>query len=249
MPSRVPSPSKQQLDAIATYTRLLDEAKVRLVGLTDAIDGKMLLPEQLVADFCYLELRMLCELVALGCLVAHGDIEATISSKLQKEYAADSIVKKLEQLHQNFYPRPVTVSRTANGHHIERIESGYLSKSELTALYHSCGDYLHRGSLTKFRSTAPKRYSAEREKLIQWQRKFVVLLTTHHIASLSNQSHYLCYLSHEQAKGTPCANMTCDTYPREISEQRGRYDDQPSDKGSDASSAGFFRSRRIARSP
>ncbi len=47
----------------------------------------------------------------------------------------------------------------------------------------------------------------------------------------------------------PRANMTCYTYPREISEQRGRYDDQPADKGPDARSEGFFRSRCIAGSP
>ena len=48
---------------------------------------------------------------------------------------------------------------------------------------------------------------------------------------------------------TPRANMTCDTYPREISEQRGRYDDQPAVEGPDARSEGFCRSGRIARSP
>jgi len=36
--------------------------------------------------------------------------------------------------------------------------------------------------------------------------------------------------------------MTCDTYPREISEQRGRYDDQPAVEGPDARSEEFFRS-------
>lgn len=193
--------SKQQLETMSIYTRLLDEARVRINALTDAIDGKMLLPEQLIADFCYLELRMLCELVAIGCLVAHGDIEATTTSKLQREYAADNIIKKLEALHPNFYPRPVKVTSFANGHHIDRIESGFLTRSELTKLYHRCGDHLHRGSLAKFRSTAPKRYTAEREQLISWQNKFVVLLQTHHIASLNNLSHYLCYLSHEQSNG------------------------------------------------
>jgi hypothetical protein len=201
MLSHAPTPSRQQLDAMSAYTRLLDEAKVRLHGLSDAINGKTLLPEQLVGDFCYLELRMLCELVAIGCLVAHGDIQATTTSKLQKEYAADNIIKKLEQLHPNFYPRPVMVSPTAVGHHIERVESDYLSKQELSSLYHQCGDHLHRGSLSKFRSTAPKRYLAEREKLVEWHRKFVILLASHHIASLSNLAHYLCFLSHKQANG------------------------------------------------
>ena len=48
---------------------------------------------------------------------------------------------------------------------------------------------------------------------------------------------------------SPRANMTCDTYPREISEQRGRYDDQPTTQGSDARSEQFVRFGRIARSP
>ena len=47
----------------------------------------------------------------------------------------------------------------------------------------------------------------------------------------------------------PCANMTCYTYPREFSEQRGRYDDQSASRGSDARSEEFSRAGRIARSP
>ncbi|RZL88344.1 MAG: hypothetical protein EOP82_23335, partial [Variovorax sp.] len=35
--------------------------------------------------------------------------------------------------------------------------------------------------------------------------------------------------------------MTCDAYPREISEQRGRYEDQPTTQGSDARSEQFAR--------
>jgi TnpA family transposase len=50
-------------------------------------------------------------------------------------------------------------------------------------------------------------------------------------------------------EGAPRANMTCYTYPREISEQRGRHDEQPSTQGSDARSEEFSRSGCIARSP
>ncbi len=47
----------------------------------------------------------------------------------------------------------------------------------------------------------------------------------------------------------PRANMTCCTYPREFSEQRGRYDSQPSTQGIDARRQKQDRSGRIARSP
>ena len=49
--------------------------------------------------------------------------------------------------------------------------------------------------------------------------------------------------------GPPRANMTCCTYPQEISEQRGRYEQEPSTQGFNARSAQFDRSARIARSP
>jgi hypothetical protein len=47
---------------------------------------------------------MLCELIALSCLVAHGDIQ--LPRQLRKAYAADDMLKQLEALHPNYYPRP-----------------------------------------------------------------------------------------------------------------------------------------------
>ena len=46
-----------------------------------------------------------------------------------------------------------------------------------------------------------------------------------------------------------CANMNCYTYPRVISEQRGRYDNQPTTQGRHGRSEQFARSWRIERSP
>ena len=54
---------------------------------------------------------------------------------------------------------------------------------------------------------------------------------------------------HSCYEAAPRANMSCRTYPQEISEQRGRYDDQPTIQGSDARSEQFVRFGRIGRSP
>ena len=48
---------------------------------------------------------------------------------------------------------------------------------------------------------------------------------------------------------TPCANMTCCTYPRYFKEQRGRYDSPPTTQGTHARRPAHDRSGRIARSP
>jgi len=48
---------------------------------------------------------------------------------------------------------------------------------------------------------------------------------------------------------SPCANMTCSTYPREFSEQRGRYDSPPTTEGIDARRQAHDRYGCTARSP
>lgn len=198
---KIPTPTNQQNEAIAAYARLLDEAMIRLSTIEGLIDGRFGVPQPLVAELGYLQLRMLCEVVALCCLIAHGDIEATRTTKLQKEYAADSILKRLEHLHPNFYPHPVHVSATSIGQHIDRIADGFLTKKELLSLYHECGDRLHRGSLSKFRSSAPRVHEADLAKLREWFLKFVVLLRSHHVASHNNLAHFICFLSHQQVGG------------------------------------------------
>lgn len=201
MPLKYPAQTKQHREAIAAQVRLLDEAAVRIGAIDNILAQRELWHPSLSIEFAYLQFRMLCETIALLCLVAHGDIEATRTSKLQKDYAADNIIKKLEQLHPNFYPHPVTVSSTADGVHLERLSTGFLTKAELVSLYHDCGTRLHRGSLAKFRSTAPQAHATDVAWVHEWREKFVLLLRSHHIASLNNLSHYLCFLSHEQVEG------------------------------------------------
>jgi len=72
----------------------------------------------------------LCELIALGCLTAHGEIGATQANKVQKEYAADRIISQLEALHPNFYPHAIRLSVVPGGTHFDRLESGFLTKAD-----------------------------------------------------------------------------------------------------------------------
>lgn len=186
---------------INAYAGILDEVRTRILGINTIVAGTASLPPWIPAELCYLQLRLLCELVALGCLIAHGDIEATRGKKLQKEYAADDILKALEHLHPNFYPHPITCHFHPGGVHIERVESGYLTKHELIALYHECGGHLHRGSLsTIFRKENPKQPPTV-ERALEWGKKFSNLLSQHHIASHTDRKHYLAFLSHHQANG------------------------------------------------
>src|SRR5262245_27923594 len=78
-----------------------DLIKRRLLAMDTAPEGKTGLPEVAVREYCFLQLRMLCELIALGCLTAQGDLQ---TGKLKDEYRADKIIRRLQQLHPDFYP-------------------------------------------------------------------------------------------------------------------------------------------------
>ena len=102
-----------QSEAIQIYADLLNEIKIRISCMNRATMGQTGLPGLAVKEFCFLQLRFMCELIALGCLVAHGDIKQV--TKLKKEYAADRIISRLENLHSNFYPTPILSQPTDKG--------------------------------------------------------------------------------------------------------------------------------------
>ena len=82
--------TKEQMASIQLYADLLGEAKIRIGIINHFITGKAELPGPLIRQSAFLQLRMLCELIALGCLVAHGDI--TRRTKLRKEWSAYRII-------------------------------------------------------------------------------------------------------------------------------------------------------------
>ena len=133
------------------YSALMEEIKIRLGAIEHAVKGQTHLVGPLVREFSYLQLRMICEVIALGSLVAHGDIDATKANKFRKEYAADKILDQLEALHPNFYPQPA-IQAAHDTHHLVPLTSGFITKPELLALYHQCGDTLHRGNFKKLLS-------------------------------------------------------------------------------------------------
>jgi hypothetical protein len=60
-------PTQADLDAANVYTSIMEEAKFRALSI-NTLSGYAL-PVPLQREYCFLQLRMLCELIALGCLV------------------------------------------------------------------------------------------------------------------------------------------------------------------------------------
>ena len=140
--------SAEDLASLELYKELMEEVKARTSSINTLTSDQRGIPSPLVREYCYLQLRMLCELIALGCLVAHGDIVASSPTSLRTAYAPAEILRRLEALHPDFYPVPVIPTQTTTGWHLgDYDDRPFLTKKDLIVLWGRCGDVLHRGNL------------------------------------------------------------------------------------------------------
>jgi hypothetical protein len=82
------------------------EARHRIDFLPRLYGDEYKLPEQPACELGYLQLRLICEIIALACLAVHGDTPGARSAKMRSAHEADYILNSLERLHDNFYPQP-----------------------------------------------------------------------------------------------------------------------------------------------
>lgn len=80
------SSDQKQLDL---YAQLMDEVKARFACINHVTHGFTGLPTPVVREFCYLQIRFLCELTALACCRGdpgggklHGSCFLVIAAKL-----------------------------------------------------------------------------------------------------------------------------------------------------------------------
>ena len=197
-----PYPDQRPLREL--YLRLMEELKRRRNIIADVLASKINLPQGIAIELCYLQLRMICELVAFGCLAAHGDIAATRSGKMRKAYAPSTILTELETLHPQFYPVPGKQVLSSSGvpTGVLPIKTGYLTKDDLLSLWARCGDRLHRGSMKNI----DRPFAVDFNEIKEWDTKILTLLGLHQI-QLQNPKYMLWIIMQSQADGRVSASL------------------------------------------
>jgi hypothetical protein len=200
MPKRTPEEIRPTLKL---YSALMGEVRARLDAVSVLLRPDSKLPAPIVRECCYLQFRMICEVIALGCLTAHDDIEAVKTGKMTKAYAADWIMKQLDSLHTDFYPRPVVLDASGAIKHFTPVPEGFLTKGEFLKLYARCGDHLHRGSLKKLltpRMPTETAYSDLREILAS-----ITGLVSEHLVLRSDRKSVIVTKINSSPGQTSCA--------------------------------------------
>lgn len=189
-----------QKRAIDTYAGLMEEIKFRFSAIDAALDGSPRLNNGIVQEVCYLQLRMICETIAIGCLVAHGDIVMT-NGKLRKEWAADRIIQQLAKLHKSFYPEPFVMKEEKDGSRtLTPAEPGYLTQRELISLYHECGSRLHRGNI-KSLEVLPSLSESWPAEIRSYKDRIRALLGRHLLFLLDANIQFICLLWNSSDQG------------------------------------------------
>jgi hypothetical protein len=168
------------------YASFMSEAKIRLVAVHRIIQS--LRPsanppyEAFVdAESAILQLRFLCELVALASLAAHSGVG--LNSSLLKGYHAGNIFRDLTRLNVHCFPK--SVNPFAIGPELRlTVRQNSLDKSGLESIYNGCGDLLHRGGLKKALGGQVRNY--DMSTVNRWAKQINDLLQYHTIAILDH---------------------------------------------------------------
>jgi hypothetical protein len=214
---------------IALYRLIMTEIKERCAVLETVADQKVNVWSVAAYEMGYLQLRLICELIALGCLAAHGDLPATYSKRLLKTYEPGRIFAELTKLHSNFYPRACSkeVMYQSGQTTVKVLEDhSYLSKKELIALHGETGNVLHRGRL----GAIGRGFHLDFGKIQEYRNKLVDMLRVHLIALYDQRRYVLIIMSDPNTGNVGASEITvsqvsdgwaADEARRRQSEKRG----------------------------
>jgi hypothetical protein len=177
--------TEQQRAARILYCTLMFEVRHRIDFVFGLLADHYKLPEQPACELGYLQLRLVCETIAISCLVVHGDNPQARSAKMRSAHEADYILNQLERLDPNFYPQPgLPVSHPpAGGRAFVPSKSDYMTKKELLKLYWHCGERLHRGSYKDARTYR----DVDLQPIRDATAKLIELLKFHKISFLGSE--------------------------------------------------------------
>jgi hypothetical protein len=175
------------------YIDLMYEIRTRIDTIKPCINKETGLDRPIEWEVCFLQLRKICELISLGCLVAHGDIERVHAKDLSKAWNPSTIITEMQKLHSQFFPMATQETMGENGiRGFTPAPAGHLTKDGLLDIYGKAGDALHSGNL---RSLVKRRViKLNFDEISAWTEQIITLLRLHLIMHKGGKTGFICVL-------------------------------------------------------
>lgn len=147
--SPIPTASAAIDQAASIYRAYMEEIKARLGVIQHFVDEMRASPKAplgyIQAESAILQLRNVCELMALAAIAAHHPFG--LNDRLMESWNARLAFRDLAKLSSRSFPRPIkSIAQQSDGHkHIDDNPEGLPTLRRLVRCYSRCGSLLHRG--------------------------------------------------------------------------------------------------------
>ncbi len=191
--------------SLILYLRNMQKIKWRVNAIKDIVrKNRSTTYPQTNTEFCVLQIRKILELIAFSSLVSDADIYRKKLSKIEQMWNARLILKDIERIHPNFYPRPISINAEDQSQW-DDLAKPYLTRDQFESIYDKCGKYLHEISPFKTDKQIQEEYDEIQIKITEWLNLIIHLLNTH-IVYLYNEKKLL-YISMGGEDNRPNGNV------------------------------------------
>lgn len=176
------------------YCACMESIKRRLALVLSVTEGRFSAGnEEFDAELVCVQLRKTLELIAFASLSANKEKYSRTHQDFAKDWNAKRLLKRLEQLHPDFYPKPgELVILPDGGKHVSLIEDGFLTRDEFVTLYEKCSGVIH--ARNPFHPDPPVinfGYSIQ-----DWAKRIQRLLAFHFIRFVDRKEIWVVQMSH-----------------------------------------------------
>ncbi len=151
-------------------------------GYNSAVSNTDRLQAAIELEHCFLQIRLLIELLAVETLCAHNEIEEFRTASLVKTWNAESLINRLKHMSDDAFPKPITVTDPGP----DGVADLYLHehdrhRTQVLKLYSRCGECLHTGALRSILRDDGRTYDSEEIRialnfLVAWVDQHAILL-------------------------------------------------------------------------
>lgn len=196
-------------EQLCLYSNVMTEVRARLLDCRKRIAIlRKLEPDEVQDDhyfeyeLCCLHLRMICEGIAIGALIAHHHLK--IDSKVLDEWHAANALTLLETINDRCFPRAMRIKAGP----VYRIEIllDHLKFDEMKRIYGQLGGILHRGKIKKVIANPRRRY--DMGKLVEWHNALAKLLQKHVVVIRETNQFFVADLFGGKSGGVVVTLMT-----------------------------------------
>lgn len=165
------------------YASLMEEVKTRLNAIKPILlalgkDGGNP-TDFLQAEFCMLQIRMVCELIAIAAAIAHSPF--VLTKDILKSWNATRAFGYLTEVNEHCFPKTAVAERIDGRVHLHILENS-VSRADLSAIYERCGEMLHRGMVKHVLNGRERIY--DMRQIHEWGQNLATLLSCHVILLL-----------------------------------------------------------------